>query len=68
MEVLGEGGVLVCLLGRIGCVCGRILRGVGGSYVITQDLKWVMVPRLCLDEYVICLLVGGLLAVLGVQL
>lgn len=49
MEVLGEGGVLVSLLGCMGWVYKRILGGLGGSSVITPDLKWVMVPRFWLD-------------------
>jgi hypothetical protein len=39
MEVHGEGGILVCLLGRMGWVYGRISGGVGGSFVVTLDLR-----------------------------
>ena len=46
MEVLGEGGVLVSMLGCMGWVYGRKLGRVGGSFVITSDLKCVMVQRL----------------------
>jgi voltage-gated potassium channel Kch len=46
MEVHGEGGVLVSLLGHMGRVYGRVLGGVGGSYVVTRSLKWVMALRL----------------------
>jgi hypothetical protein len=45
MEVI-RGGVLVSLLGNMGCVYRRILGGGGGSSVITPDLKWVMVSIL----------------------
>jgi hypothetical protein len=41
-----EGGVLVSLLRRMEWVYGRILGKVGGRFVVTPDLKWVMVPRL----------------------
>jgi integral membrane sensor domain MASE1 len=44
--VLGDGGVLVSLLGHMGWVYGRIFIGVGGSSVVAPDLKWVMAPRL----------------------
>ena len=40
MKVHGEGGVLVNLLGRMGWVYRRILRGVGRSFVVASYLKW----------------------------
>ncbi len=40
MEVYGEGGVLVSLLGRMGWVYRRILGGVGGSFQVISDLRW----------------------------
>jgi len=39
MEVHGEGGVLVSLLGHMGWVYCRIFGGVGESYVVTPNLK-----------------------------
>ena len=46
MEVLGEGGVLVSLLGCLGRLYGKILEGVGESSMVTPNLKWMMVPML----------------------
>jgi hypothetical protein len=40
MEVYGEGGVLVSLLGRMGWGYGRLLGGVGRSFLVISDLKW----------------------------
>jgi hypothetical protein len=46
MEALGEGGVLVSLLGLMRWVYGRILGGAESGSIITPDLKWEMAPRL----------------------
>jgi hypothetical protein len=46
MEVHGKGGVLVSLLRCMGWVYGRILGGVGESFL---DLRWAMAPRLDFD-------------------
>jgi hypothetical protein len=46
MEVYGEGGVLVSLVGLMGWVYGRTLGRVGESFVVTPYLMWEMVPRL----------------------
>jgi hypothetical protein len=46
MKAHGEGGVLVSLLGFMWWVYGRILGGVGGSFVVVLDLRWEMVARL----------------------
>jgi hypothetical protein len=46
MEVHGEDGVLVSLLGRMGWVYGRILGEVGRSSVVIPDLRWKIAPRL----------------------
>jgi hypothetical protein len=42
----GVGGVLMSLLGCMGWGYGRILRGVGGSFLILPNLRWEMAPRL----------------------
>jgi hypothetical protein len=39
MKVHGEDGVLVSQLGRMGWDNGRILRGVGKSFVVILDLR-----------------------------
>jgi hypothetical protein len=39
MEVHGEGGVLVSLLGHMGWVYGRILGGIEEGFVVTPDLR-----------------------------
>jgi len=44
MEVHGE-CVLVSLLGHMGWVYGRILRGVERSFVGTPGLRWKTAPR-----------------------
>jgi hypothetical protein len=46
MEVHGEGGVLVNVLGRMGWVSGTILEEVGRSFVVTPDWRKKMAPRL----------------------
>jgi hypothetical protein len=46
LEVLREDGVLVRLFGRMGWVYGRILCGVGRSFVVSPDLRWEITQRL----------------------
>jgi hypothetical protein len=46
METHGEDSVLVSLLGHMGWVYGIILGGVGGSFLVTPDLRWKIAPRL----------------------
>jgi hypothetical protein len=45
-SVLGEGGVLISLLGHMRLIYGRLLEGVGGSSLVILDLGWKMALRL----------------------
>ena len=49
MEFYGEGDVLVSLLACMEWVYGKILGGLGGSFVVIPDLKWKMAQRLDFD-------------------
>jgi hypothetical protein len=40
------GEVLMSLLGSMGWDYGRILRGVGISFLVISDLRWEMAPSL----------------------
>jgi hypothetical protein len=52
LVVLGEGGVLLIPLGRMGLGFGRILGGVGGCFIVIPDLSWEMTSRL--DSGMMC--------------
>jgi hypothetical protein len=45
MTVLRVGGVLMRFMGRVGRGSRRILRGVGGSFLATLDLRWGMTSK-----------------------
>jgi len=46
LVVCGVDGVLLSLLVRLEWGYGRILRGVGGIFCITSDLRWKIAQRL----------------------